>query len=182
MSKAGQNQKRRLSKPVLVSLIVIGALLVAGGGYLAVQRYFFASPDAQGPANPLSKTKEDLYNKAVATVASDGAEQAQSEIGATLETLESDEDKSYAYTLKASLAPPDTSQSEILGYYYEAEKLDPTFDTALNVATAEYYAGNKENALKYYKLYLERSIDKDGKNLDPQGRAYYEARVKELEA
>lgn len=181
-----KSQKRR-PKKLLIVVVSIVLLLIAGGAvyyYLQIK----GSDVDQRPASTSDEIiKEALgVSREIAEIAqTQGHEAAQSKIDEKISQAETKEQQANLYTLKLStvLASNDPNAATLaLQYAYKAEELFPTFGSALNIADIEYAAKNNTVALKYYELYMERSIDSNGESLDPSGKTFYEQRIQELKA
>lgn len=181
-----QKSKKRIALIAsIISLIVITATVLT---------YFFffrttpqaatTKTDKATQNQPVSKKNEALRTEATSLLQSKGQAASQQKLDEALTATTDNTDKSYIYTLKIAVASAaaEPSYQTILDYAYQAEKLNPTYETALNVAEIEKQMANKPNAITYYKLYLERSITADGTLLDPAGRSFYEKTLKALES
>lgn len=179
--------KKRLIISSVIAIIVI---------VVAVALYFFvyqAAPDSdrvgssdttQAIEQQLSDENEALRSESVSLLQSDGPAASQDRLNKALAESTNVKDKSYIYGLKVAIATssqnPDFAAA--LVYAYEAEKLDPTFETALTIAELEHEINHKNEAITYYKLYLERSVAADGTLLDAAGRTFYENKLQALQS
>lgn len=157
-----------------------------------------------------SATGSDLSTEAVAIAAESGYEAGQEYLDQALESASASSDKATIYLYKASLAnsnkiSADTSINSddsgsttnvdgtgsgytsvvpttetALEYAYKAEELSPSAASAITIASLEETIGNLENAIKYYKIYLERGANSyDATNQDSD-YDYYSNYIKEL--
>lgn len=182
------SQRKSKKRITLIALVISAVVLTAG----ALVYYFFFRPAPQTESaktsetsqnQPVSENNEALRAEVVSILQSKGQEASQQKLDEALTTTTNSSDKSYIYALKISVASAATEPDyqTILEYAYLAEKLNPTFETALNIAETENQMANKTNAIMYYKIYLDRSITSDGTLLDQSGRPYYEKTLKALE-
>jgi hypothetical protein len=138
-----------------------------------------------GTPEPVIKTDNQLYDKALSATAEGGPEAGQAVLDERLTQATDNKEKAAIYSQKATLAASPSGggdTSKALEYAYLTEEQDPTYASAIYIADLEYYENdNKVNALKYYKLYLERLTDQ-AIDLNPGDKAYYEQLVQEIEA
>lgn len=174
---------------VKAGVIIGGAILVLAIGGL-VAWWLLARPVDDQPsaddipqASSLTEKQVALRDETASTMQTEGSEVAARQLDERLQAATDDTDKGYIYTLKSSLetSKPSPDFNQALAYAVQADNLYPTFETALNAGDLAYQLNQLDIALKYYKLYLERSVTAEGTQLDPAARPYYEARVKELE-
>ena len=181
-----KSQKRR-PKKLLIVVVSIVLLLIAGGAVYYYLQIKGGDVDQRSASTSDEIIKEALgVSREIAEIAqTQGHEAAQSKIDEKISQAETKEQQANLYTLKLStvLASNDPNAATLaLQYAYKAEELFPTFGSALNIADIEYAAKNNTVALKYYELYMERSIDSNGESLDPSGKTFYEQRIQELKA
>lgn len=181
-----KSQKRR-PKKLLIVVVSIVLLLIAGGAVYYYLQIKGSDVDQRSASTSDEIIKEALgVSREIAEIAqTQGHEAAQSKIDEKISQAETKEQQANLYTLKLStvLASNDPNAATLaLQYAYKAEELFPTFGSALNIADIEYAAKNNTVALKYYELYMERSIDSNGESLDPSGKTFYEQRIQELKA
>jgi len=182
-------------KTVIITGSVVIALLIGGSAYAfwpqissiwnpgQSQEEKKQAEDSQKAAVEVQKNQA-TYNKALEAAQNEGPEAGQGVLDTALTTAGSDAEKAVIYQQKSSLASsgsqqPDTESA--IEYAYEAEKLNPTYGSAILIATLEDRNNNSVDAIKYYKLYLER-LDETAESQNPGDRQYYERRVAELEA
>lgn len=125
-----------------------------------------------------------LYEEALAVAEESGPAAAQQVFDDKLQTTTDDQQKSDIYIQKATLAGSATGGSNLaqaLEYAYDGEEVSPTYATAILIASLEEQLGNKANALKYYKLYLDRLTD-EANQLNPGDKDAYTRKVQQLEA
>jgi len=140
--------------------IYIGIILAFVG--LSVGFYYiYGSFSVDEKDNSTSQeTIADNYKAAYKIASEEGVESSQSFLDEKLNNSTSQAEKSQIYIDKASIASSylaGSDNSEALTYFYEAEKLVPTEKTASAIASLEENNGNISNAIKYYKLYIERA-------------------------
>lgn len=187
-----------MSKRAKIIIGIVGVVVIAGIAltiifWPAVSGFvtgFFQQKTTTdlGPVStpePVIKTDKQLYDKALSVAISDGPEAGQAVLDERLNQTTDNKEKAAIYSQKAALAASPTGggdTSEALEYAYITEEQDPTYASAIYIADLEYYENNnKVNALKYYKLYLERLTD-EAIELNPGDKAYYEQLVQEIEA
>jgi hypothetical protein len=186
-----------MSKRLKIIMGVVGAILVLGTAatiyYWPALSGFFAgvfgqetseeTDEVNTPA-PVVKTDAKLYENAAAAAASGGAEAGQAVFNEQLAATNSKSEKAAIYSQKAELAltpAGGANTAQALEFAYLAEQEAPTYATALFIAEIEFNdMNNRTNALKYYKLYLERLTD-EGIALNPGDKEYFEQRIREIE-
>ena len=178
-------QKKRSKKALIVIVGAVVLLAIAGGAAYYYLQVNGNKADQQSVPTSDEKIKEALgISSEIAEIAqTQGGEAAQKKIDEKIGQADTKKEQADLYTLKLStiLSSNDPNAATIgLQYAYKAEEIFPTFGSALNVADLEYAAKNNTVALKYYELYMERSVDSDGKSLDPSGKTFYEGRIQEL--
>ncbi len=179
-------------KKITISIIAAVVVILAANAYFfwpQIATWFRNAPsqfqNQNGPNSDEAfeqQSKQDkLYAKATDAVQEGGVEAGQQVLDQALLEAEGNPEKSVIYQQKSSLAtlsPTGGDKQASLTYAYEAEKLDPTYATAILIAEMEQ---DKEQALKYYKLYLER-LDTNTEQLNPGDRQNVEKRIQALEA
>ncbi|MEI6053918.1 MAG: hypothetical protein WCQ49_00940 [Candidatus Saccharibacteria bacterium] len=94
--------------------------------------------------------------------------------------------KAQIYASKANLAQSAIGGNDFesaLKFALEAERLNPTDNSALVVASLEESSGNKVEAIKYYKIYLDRYLkETEGATTDDSDYGYYSEHVNYLES
>ena len=175
--------KKRLIILIIVAVVVIGAAV--GAFFLWRQTQTTPEATSQQPAGTstmLTQKQTSLRDDVVATLQTEGYQQASEQLDQELQAATEPTDQAYIYTLKMSVA---TAQSNpdyqlALDYAIKADDASPTYETALNAGSIADLLNQKETAIKYYQLYLDRSVTADGTQLDPAARPYYENRLAEL--
>lgn len=178
-------QKKRSKKGLVIIISAIALLAIAGGAAYYYLQVNSNKADQQSVPTSDEKIKEALgISSEIAEIAqTQGGEAAQAKIDEKIGQADTKKEQADLYALKLStiLSSNDPNAATIgLQYAYKAEEIFPTFGSALNIADLEYAAKNNTVALKYYELYMERSVDSNGQLLDPSGNAFYERRIQEL--
>jgi flagellar basal body-associated protein FliL len=176
-------QKKRPKKSLIIFIAIV-LLAIAGGAtyfYLQVKGNNANQQPVSG-SNEMVKEALSVSREIAEIAQTQGGEAAQKKIDEKIEQAETKKEQADLYTLKLStlLSSNDPNTAVALQYAYKAEEIYPTFGSALNIADLEYAAKNNTVALKYYELYMERSIGSDGESLDPTGKTFYERRIQEL--
>lgn len=179
-------QKKRTKKSrIIIIASAILVLAIAGG-----VAYYYLQPK-QNNANQKSvsdseKTVQEalsVSNEIAVIAQTQGGEAAQSKIDEKISQADTKQKQAELYNLKiATLYSSNDPNAAVkaLEYAYKIEEIYPNYGSALTIADLEYVAKNNTVALKYYELYMERSIDSNGESLDPAGKAFYERRIQEL--
>lgn len=183
MSKKRKNKSKKSRSHNKFLIVFVGLLIVSviGVGSFFGFRYLYNDHQFVDKTDGPSA----LYSKAVDLITKDGYEAGQQYLDRQLEGASNNEDKAEIYITKAEITINNRGSGEVvrqdnssaLKYYYEAEKLYPTAITAMSIASLEEEAGNKVNAAKYYKLYLDRST-----GLYEDYRQYLETVIERLES
>jgi basic membrane lipoprotein Med (substrate-binding protein (PBP1-ABC) superfamily) len=182
------NGRTSRKKVIVIIIVALFAVLAVGGAAYGV--WVIVSNQSKQADTPTESTQsvtqrqQELSEKISVITQTQGAKKAQEQVDKEISASNDNADKSYLYIMKAGL---EAYKSEfdfeaVLGYAQQAEDLNPTIETAITIADTAYHLGQKELALKYYRLYLERTVLPDGTILDPEGRSSYEGLVTEIEA
>ncbi|NTW62231.1 hypothetical protein HGB25_02370 [Candidatus Saccharibacteria bacterium] len=171
--------------------MVVGAILLivilAAGAYVAYNMLFLNKN--AGNSKPVKDEKTyfaTISEKTNVIVTSKGYAAGQVFLDEELKKTTSTQNQSQIYSLKSVHAGSfggGNDKALALEYAYKAESLFPDKTTALSIASLEDGMSNTSNAIKYYKLYLERA--KTGtalSKLDQADYDYYAAKVKKLES
>lgn len=130
----------------------------------------------------VSEAKNKIYTQADSVAVKDGAAAGQSELDKNLASAKTDSDKAYIYCAKASLAASITGgkkYDEALVYANKAEILKPTAATAALIAGLQANKQDKERAIKYYQLAIDRLSDSSSA-MDKADINYYKKLIEEL--
>ncbi len=130
-------------------------------------------------------TKVDDLTEAKAIMAEKGYDAGKNYLEKELQNTNKPNEQVEIYKNLATITGSVTggnSKGKALVYAYKAEKLQPSGETAMLIATYEEYLGNIRTAIKYYKLYLEREPKSSAIPSNQSGYDYYTTRVSELEA
>lgn len=129
-----------------------------------------------------NEVRDKIYTQADSVAIKNGAVAGQSELDKNLASAKTDSDKSYIYCAKASLAASITGgkkYDEALEYANKAESLKPTAATASLIAGLQANKQNKELAIKFYQLAIDRLGDSSGA-MDKADISYYKKLIEEL--
>lgn len=160
-----EQPRRRLSNKNKVWFIVAGAVILLGvGTWLAWPTLsgFFGNTknDTETPQQVIEVDEETkryiaVQDEATDIVAEEGREAAREFVDEKIASVESDEEKAMLLIYKGTLS------SDIPGapieYAQQAEDLSPSYTSASALATYYELEGDNANAIKYYKLMLERA-------------------------
>lgn len=172
--------KKRFIIWAIVSLVVIA---VAGVYFV----YFNNIQDSNTQAAEKAAAKRNEISGEVESIVSDkGSQAGQTFLDDELTKTGDSKEQAQLYMSKAALVgslPGGNDKVKALEYAYKAESLSPDEETALVIALFEESQDNTPNAIKYYKLFLERfSKNSDEVAYSKVDYDYYAARVGELEA
>lgn len=197
------SDKQKKSAPKLKQFFIRKRLFVIWGAALlitaaAVGVYFLYFNPFNDNSNNQEKVaqvseaevakKHDLYNETDSIVSEEGYQAGQDNLDIELAKTSDPREQAQLYILKASIAGSSSIESDLvkaLEYAYKAESLFPSEETALVIASFEDSQNNIPDAIKYYKLFLERFSNNSDRSLYIYRQAdydYYNARVSELEA
>lgn len=141
------------------------------------------TPGTPVVGTPIITQSQKLYNEAVDAAIAAGPEAGQKILDDELASATDKKKKANLYSQKATLASSPqggANTDQALEFAYAAEEENPDYTTAILIAEMEYYTGDKQISLKYYKLYLER-LTPEAIELNPGDKEAYEQRVQELE-
>ena len=163
-----ENQpRRRLSNKNKFIFIIAGAVVVIGVGvWLAwptISGWFgSAQSEQQGPP-PIAEVDEQtkrylaVQDEATNLTETKGKEAAREFVDEKIAAADTNQEKAMLLVYKSTIS------SDVPGaplqYAHEADELNPSFTSASALASYYELAGDNANALKYYKLMLERSED-----------------------
>jgi len=170
---------------VLAVVILFLAGAISGWIFVISQKKSDSSsaPAAQSKSLIQGAEKEKIINELDAVVAKSGPEAGQAFLDSRISKTTDKQEQSLLYSVKSTYSAfnvNENSQSDALKAAYKAEELGPTEDTAYVVAYLEENYGSINNAIKYYKIFLER-IPKPSQMYDNDFE-YYSDHVKSLEA
>ncbi len=162
-------------KKWLVTCIVV--LVVAVGAYIVFVYMVNNKTDK-------SNDNRSISSQVDALVVEKGPVAGQKFLDSKIQNTNVAEEKAKLYVNKSVLASSRAGgrdNSLALGYAYDAERITPSENTALVIASLEEKLGNISNAIKYYKIYLGR-LPADAKGSPSSDYDYYANRVIDLEA
>lgn len=153
-----------------VTCFVILCGIVAGGTAI------YKSQHLDQHQNGASKLK--VSQRATGLYLSGDYKQAQQLLSQSISQTDDKAEKGKLYEQKANLAYTHGDYANGLHYAQQAEQLKPTANSANWIAQNAEKTGNKQLALKYYKVELARI----GKPIIPSDNASVKAKIAELEA
>jgi len=175
-------------KWLVVIIVVIFVTLLTGGGYFIYNKYFVSVKESSNKQTAKQAdqeiTSEDISGQMYNISSKNGIDAGQRYLDDKLETANDNAVKALVYIRKAELTSSllgNHNYTKALEYSYKAESLSPSADAALSIALYEDKSGNTANAIKYYKLYLERN-PKGADDAETNNFGYYTSRIKELES
>jgi len=176
----------KLAKVIIILVVGLAAFGIAAAIFLQLQPTVSEEPVDDGEtsvsqqeldkAEKVLKLNQDISNKSYQMVEEEGYE-ATSDWYQEKVDAASSEDKVTYYLQWGVTAYNNNKFDEALKYAQAAEDLEHSGITAGFVAHCAYAAGNKEIALKYYKLALERRTNWEAAD---DVKDTYEERVREL--
>ena len=180
---------RLFRKKWLMSIIIVFFVaLLAGGGYFIYNKYSVSIIDSSNKQTAKQADQEiiseDISGQMYNITSKKGIDAGQKYLDDKLETANDNAVKALVYIRKAELTSSllgNHNYTKALEYAYRAESLSPSADTALSIALYEDKSGNTANAIKYYKLYLEKK-PKGVDDAETNNYEYYSSRIKELES
>jgi len=119
------------------------------------------------------------------TVTNDGAKAGQDYLDSELTKTTSAELQAKIYIEKSSLSASTAggdNTTQAIEYALKAESLSKTPESAITVAVLEEKAGNIQQAIDYYQLYIDRVSKNPPSEPSEDDRDYYSQRIIELEA
>lgn len=192
--KVKQSKVKKMSRrnKIIITIIILLVLIaIAFSGFYMFSGY--SKNSTTNKSNGITATKKTsvdtttLSTEAASVVAKSGYAAGQEYLDKALESATVSSEKAIIYTEKISLANLSSQHSEeakknSLDYAYEAEKLNSTAQTAMTIASIEESLENKITAIKYYKIYLERSSTDNDKTNYKGDIQYYSTYIKQLES
>lgn len=203
--KVKQSKVKKMSrrKKIIITIIILLVLIaITFSGFYVFSGY--SKNSTTNKSNGITATKKTsvdtttLSTEAASVVAKSGYAAGQEYLDKALESASTSNDKATIYLHKSLLAISgsgsdvnssnsiadvnnDSVKNTALEYAYESEKLNPTAASAVSIASLEESAGNLEDSIKYYKIYLERGANSyDTVNTDSDYE-YYSNYIKTLE-
>ena len=163
----GKPPKRGLARLRYVVLAVVLLCVISAVGIFFVQRNKSQSNstatktdithqplDTKESIFPQSKSTQEIQDQAYTFFQEGKPDQAQAVLDAAIAKTNNKIDKGSLYQTKAKLELND--QQKALQYAQEAENINPTSTTAALIAASAVALGQKELAIKYYQLELDR--------------------------
>ena len=182
-----KSRKHFVHKRWFVIWAIISFIIIAAGVYFVYFNPFNNSQDSNSQAADTAITKKkETIDKVESLVTDQGSQAGQSFLDTELAKTNDSKEQAQLYMDKASLVDSILGGSDkvkALEYAYKAEGLSPTEETALMIAVFEENQNDIPNAIKYYKLFLERFSKNSNEVL--YGKVdydYYTTYVGELEA
>jgi len=161
-------------KVIVLCIVAVIVLIIAVMGVLL---YMHKAQDSK--AEKTGQLSDTVYK--------DGFNAGQKLLDEDLKKTTNPEEQSKIYINKATLMSQanDADKTKALEYAYKAESLFPNENTAMLIASLEEAQKNTSNAIKYYKLYLER-LSKKITSQDPEDMTvreynYYKKHLEALE-
>lgn len=174
-------------------ITIVSVLLIAGigvGSFFIFSRFFVKQSTA-----PSKETIKQLPSEANKIMAKEGYSAGQKYLDQSLSQVTDSADKASIYTAKSSLAlskinstsniTKDDKKSllnDALESEMKADQAKPTDMTALSIANTEEALGNKDEAIKYYQLYIDRVKNPNTRTDRVDSSSYYIQHIKSLEA
>ena len=163
--------------PRWVLAVVIVFVLVAGTGSVLWVRHDAANrlklEEAQAQA---TKPKTTIADQAQTLENNQSYTSAQTYLDAQISQTTSKTTLGSLYESKASLALSNKDYQSALEYAQNAETLNPTSNSAMEIAQCEELLGNKQAAIEYYQKVIART----NPNLDDYTIPGLQARIKQL--
>lgn len=174
--------KKRFIIWAIVSFVVIAA----AGVYFVYFNPFNSQNSNTQAAEKAAAKRNEISGEVESIVSDKGSQAGQTFLDDELAKTGDSKEQAQLYMSKAALVgslPGGNDKVKALEYAYKAESLSPDEETALVIALFEESQNNIPNAIKYYKLFLERfSKNSDEVAYSKVDYDYYAARVSELEA
>lgn len=153
----------------IVCFVILSAIVIAG--IALYQSRHSSQPPSQASKLTTSQRATGLY-------LTGDYKQAQQLLSQAISQTDDKAEKGKLYEQKANLAYTHGDYANGLQYAKQAEQLKPTANSANWIAQNAEKAGDKQLALKYYKIELTRL----GKPITPSDNADVKAKIAELEA
>ena len=182
--KQPKKRKRLLSQRVIIAIAVCMALI---GGGIAGWHFFLRDHIYQ----PTAKNETDRFAEISAQTAEewkiangqsgDGYEDGRTELEQKAQTTDDSSKQAIVYLQLAQLAQNNGNLEEALNYAVKADELNVTNQTAKTIGDIAVQIGDKEMALKYYNLALERTgVPGDEDTYDNNKRIYFISEVRSV--
>lgn len=174
------NSTKKRPNRLWVGIIIATVIIIAIAGFLFLKYRTNLFPSSLATSiftvSDSSKAKFAEADKATSVGDYTGAQ-------VILDSVAKDQtdiaNRSYVYIQKSILALNDSNIEDAINFANMAETLYPSRLSAVVSAQAAEKANDKQSALKFYKLVIERTTDQE-KNLSIDDYNYYESKVKEF--
>lgn len=161
-------------KVIILCIVAVAVLVISAMGVI-----FYLNKAQDSKAEKTAQLSDTVYKQ--------GFDAGQKVLDENLKKTTNPEEQSRIYINKATLMSQanDDDKTKALEYAYTAEKLYPTENTAMLIASLSEAQKNSINAIKYYKLYLERVSKKitseDPNDMTVREYNYYKKHLEALE-
>ena len=181
-SKHSQLFKRLLSRRVIIVVAVCTVLIGGGvaGWHLFLRDYIYQQTpkDETGRFAEISAQTAEEW-KIANGQSGDNYEDSRSQLEGKTQAADDSDKQAIAYLQLAQLAQNNESLEEALSYAIKADELNATNQTAKIIGDIAVQVGDKETALKYYDLALERTgVPGDEDTYENNKRVYFIAEVR----
>ncbi len=186
--KPGLDPRKVFSSKKRVMIFIIALILVISG--LFCYWYFIINkPSGVDILNNGSSTADEVaaldksqnrYIQAVRAVSVDGYDAGQSFLDdEIISNTNNDVERSYLYIQKSDLAINNANMDEAIAFAEKAEGFYQSRISAVTLAQLYEKKGDKANAIKFYKLTIERTTE-DAKQMLPYEINDYQLKINEL--
>lgn len=161
--------KKKVNKKKIIIVVAVGVLVVAsavGGWYAWSQRSTkeSASSDQSAP-----ESKDGVAVEWETANAETDFDKGEVLLREKVEKSTTDVQRASAYAQLSQLALNNERYDVALEYAKKADELAPTRQTAFAVAAAADSVGQRDVAIQYYRIAIERAEKDSESNGDPQG-------------
>ncbi|HUB94069.1 MAG TPA: hypothetical protein VMB52_06215 [Verrucomicrobiae bacterium] len=176
---SGSKSKLRIR---VLSLMLVVLLVLFGAGWLTDKYIRRTSPTTKSSSkvtfnSALLGTNGGIHAQATGMATSGNTAGAQQLLSQALSQTTDKAQQAVLYEEKAGVAYNAGDYSQCLQYAQQAESLNPTANSANWIAQSAEALGNKQLALTYYRLELQRLKPPYG----PGDQATLQAKIQELE-
>jgi len=168
------------NKKFLITFAVLLLIVISYFIYIIIANKLISYNSAK--LYQAAEAKNKIYTQADAVAVKNGANAGQSELDKNLVNSKSDTDKAYVYCAKSSLAMSDAGGKDYdkaLEYAKKAEKLNPTASTAALIAGIYEKTKDKDQAIKFYQLAIDR-LSNSKSAMDKADVSYYKKTLEAL--
>lgn len=175
--------RRHKIRTFLVLLPIILILVGSGiGAYIYINRVI-TTPSEGTTSTDNQEGAETAYSAALAIAKTDGISAGQALLDKRLESTTVPTEQAGIYAAKVALADSnaDGDLTEMISFARKADELNPTSDSAALIGGLYQRSGDKDNAIRFFTLAIERIGDVSQASSEVQGNySYYTSSIEAI--